>query len=205
MSVYFMQEQGGEGLIKIGFSDLPDKRLTTIKSREAKAVDILAVIDGSREVERLLHAQLSADRHHGEWFTPSANVLAVVKTAQKVSSPKRYRSTNVTYDESAEDMRIAFELIHEAVLRLGGTQSRFATIEKIIFPRLHAINPMWTARRLRGLYSKENATVPHWTIRNLTELVEELRDNGTAWAAEWLCPELKSAARVQAERQEGGE
>lgn len=190
MSVYFMQEQGEEGLIKVGFSDLPDRRLITVKKDEKKPVTILAVIDGGREVERLLHAQLAPARVRGEWFRPTEAVMTMVKTAQNVSSPRRGKSTNVSYDETAEDIRIAYDLIHEAVIRLGGPQSRYATLETLLFPRLHDLNTMWSVRRLRGFYCKENALVPHWAVRNLTELVSGLRDKA-AGLAEWVCPELE--------------
>jgi hypothetical protein len=176
MSVYFMQQQAGEELIKIGFSDLPDRRLSTVRRDEQEPVVILAVIDGGREVERMLHKQLEADRVRGEWFRPSDRVLEMVQNAQGASHPKRHRSENVIYDETAEDMRIAFELIHEAVIRFGGGQARFAALEKHVFPLLHAINPMWTARRLRGLYGKENPNIPYWVIRNLLELVGTPQD-----------------------------
>lgn len=175
MSVYFMQEQGGEGLVKIGFSDLPDRRLTTVRRDERNPVDILAVIDGGREVERMLHAQLASDRERGEWFRPTEAVMGIVRTAQNVSSPRRGKSTNVNYDETAEDMRIAYELIDEILVHLGRDQSKFAALENIVFPKLQNINPMWTARRLRGLYGRENSNIPHWVIRNLTEALEDLR------------------------------
>ncbi|MBY2986405.1 GIY-YIG nuclease family protein [Rhizobium leguminosarum] len=190
MSVYFMQEQGGEGLIKIGFSDLPDRRLTTVRRGEKNPVQILAVIDGGREVERMLHAQLAVDRARGEWFRPSEAVMGMVQTAQSVSSPRRHKSSNVTYDETAEDMRIVHGLITQALFYLDEGQSKFAALENIVFPRLHDINPMWTARRLRGLYGNENSNIPHWVVRNLTELVEGLRDKA-AGLAEWVCPEIK--------------
>lgn len=176
MSVYFMQQRAGEELIKIGFSDLPDRRLSTVRRDEQEPVVILAVIDGGREVERMLHKQLDADRVRGEWFRPSDRVLEMVQNAQGASHPKRHRSENVTYDETAEDMRIAYELIHEAVIRFSNGHARFAALEKEVFPLLYEINPMWTARRLRGLYGKENPNVPHWVIRNLTELLEGLKD-----------------------------
>src|SRR5687768_8375875 len=110
MSIYFVQEVGGERLVKIGFSDLPDRRVITVKSKHSQDVDVLAVIDGGRPVERMLHKQLEADRVRGEWFRPTDSVLQIVKSAQAVMLPKKRGSADVEYDETAEDMRIAFEL-----------------------------------------------------------------------------------------------
>lgn len=174
MTVYFMQQQGGEYLIKIGFSDLPDRRISAIRRAETEPVEILASIDGGREVERMLHKQLDADRVRGEWFRPSQRVQEMVQTAQSVSHPKRHKSINVTYDETAEDIRIAFDLLHKAIGYFPGGESRSATMEKSILPMLQEVNPMWTARRLRGLYGRENSNIPHWIIRNLTELLNDL-------------------------------
>ncbi|QIG75050.1 hypothetical protein EVC14_052 [Rhizobium phage RHph_I3_18] len=171
MSVYFMREIGGAGLIKIGFSDQPERRVSTIKYQEEKNVEILAVIDGGRTVERMLHSQLEGDRVSGEWFEPTERVLELVKSAQSVAMPKRGGEAHA-FDATAEDMQIAFNLIDRALRKLAGGESKYGALDKRVYPVLYSINPMWTKRRLRGLYGREYTAVPHWVVRNLIDLLE---------------------------------
>lgn len=63
------------GLIKIGSSIDPVARLVDLSRQSPETFELLAV----GGVESELHAELAADRVHGEWFRESSRVLAKIR------------------------------------------------------------------------------------------------------------------------------
>ncbi len=77
--VYFVQARH-LGLIKIGFSGNPQKRLNSLKTGSPDELNILKVIKGSPRLEAELHRRFASDRVRGEWFKPSAALLSFIQT-----------------------------------------------------------------------------------------------------------------------------
>lgn len=79
--VYFIQSQG-TGLIKIGFSRQPLKRLAVLRTAHGCDVKLLACVDGSMSKERKLHADFAHLRENGEWFRPDKALMGAISEAQ---------------------------------------------------------------------------------------------------------------------------
>lgn len=84
---YVYYAQSDNGLIKIGTSIDPVRRLLGLRSQSSEnGLTLLAVSDGGKKEEKRLHAMFSAERCHGEWFEPSPGLLkhiSSVKAANK--------------------------------------------------------------------------------------------------------------------------
>lgn len=77
--VYFVRESG-TGAIKIGTSKQLSKRLSELSRILLYAIDLLATIDGSREVEWTIHNRFDHVRIRGEWFRPVPELLEYIET-----------------------------------------------------------------------------------------------------------------------------
>lgn len=79
MCIYFIQAEQG-GLIKIGYSNNPTKRLYGLQMFCPIALKILATIkDAPQSSEQSVHFCLSKWRQYGEWFNPSQEVMDFIK------------------------------------------------------------------------------------------------------------------------------
>jgi hypothetical protein len=78
MPVYFI-ECPANGLIKIGVSRNVESRLATLSTASPVELRLLGVIDGCRADEDKLHQRFAADRHHGEWFSPSPELSRYIE------------------------------------------------------------------------------------------------------------------------------
>lgn len=78
--VYFVQGCRS-GLIKIGRATDWRARLSAIRSQSPEPIRLLSIIETPLPTkdEARLHEQFSDRRHHGEWFTPSAEMFRVMK------------------------------------------------------------------------------------------------------------------------------
>lgn len=76
--VYFIQGEGG-GLIKIGWATNPAVRLKAMQMVCPVRLVMLLSFPGSGDTERALHKRFANLRAHGEWFEPSAALLAVIE------------------------------------------------------------------------------------------------------------------------------
>lgn len=66
------------GRIKIGIAANPLKRLAMLQTGSPEYLELLGVARGGRPLEIRLHAQLSRDRVHGEWFEYTGRVDFVI-------------------------------------------------------------------------------------------------------------------------------
>jgi hypothetical protein len=67
MFVYFIKEERS-GLIKIGYSENPQKRLKALQTGQAKDLEIIMTVKGGAELESVLHKAFDFFRVRGEWF-----------------------------------------------------------------------------------------------------------------------------------------
>lgn len=66
------------GLIKIGVSIQPERRIMALRSSSPTPLELLGYIPGSFGIENMLHKLLSDSSSHGEWFYPTPEVLEAV-------------------------------------------------------------------------------------------------------------------------------
>lgn len=67
--VYFMQSQGGDEAVKIGWSMNPNRRLAEVGQGHPYGLAIVALLPGGRAVEFALHRRFKEYRLGGEWFS----------------------------------------------------------------------------------------------------------------------------------------
>lgn len=87
--IYFIQDSR-DSRIKIGVSRNPWERLAALTVGASGSLELLAVMDGDRNVERGLHKRFSDMRIAGEWFRPGADILAIIERA-KAAFPQHKR------------------------------------------------------------------------------------------------------------------
>lgn len=104
--VYFIE---GSGLIKIGVSGNVAKRFAELQCANAAPLTLLGHIPRADSCfEQWLHARYASYRRHGEWFEPSAELLALAKG----ELPEIIRTYNA--QEAAERLGINRKLVYEA-------------------------------------------------------------------------------------------
>ncbi|MEY5099701.1 MAG: hypothetical protein RJA36_2420 [Pseudomonadota bacterium] len=86
MAIYFMQA-GEAGPIKIGKSNYVEARLRALSSCHYEPIRLLAVGEGCRRFEGMIH-QHFADAHiRHEWFHPVAAILAFIDRVKAGEKP----------------------------------------------------------------------------------------------------------------------
>lgn len=75
--VYFVQCQK-TGWIKIGTSKSVVSRVLGLRSGRLPVI-VLGLVHGDTTTEREIHRQFRNDRHFGEWFLPSEQLLEFIK------------------------------------------------------------------------------------------------------------------------------
>jgi hypothetical protein len=73
--VYFV---GAPGRIKIGFTTKPEERLIGLQSQDLEKLHAIAIVDGSRALERHLHTVCAQHRKYKEWFEDNEFVRDVI-------------------------------------------------------------------------------------------------------------------------------
>lgn len=77
--IYIIQHDAPDGLIKIGYTTHPEKRLFGLQMQSAVPLALLNIILGTRETEQHIHSKLDTHRAHGEWFYPHQQVLDAIE------------------------------------------------------------------------------------------------------------------------------
>jgi DNA-binding XRE family transcriptional regulator len=80
--VYFI-EGADSGLIKIGFSRNPRRRLGAIRAHAAEPVRLLATVRGGPDLARDVHSRFRRRRVQGAWFHPNEEMLALIRSADQ--------------------------------------------------------------------------------------------------------------------------
>lgn len=100
-SVYFIRCKAS-GLIKIGLSESPWKRLSKMQSDTPDELEMLGVFAGDIVAEAEMHNRFSASRHRGEWFKPTDDLIAFT---QLLRAPEG--ACKKIYDPSTSPTRLA--------------------------------------------------------------------------------------------------
>lgn len=82
--VYYVR--GAAGRIKIGFSEAPDQRIASLQTGHPERLEVLLVVPGTSDDERVLHAMFSYLRLSGEWFEGSPELLSHIEAVKKVAA-----------------------------------------------------------------------------------------------------------------------
>lgn len=82
--VYFILNESA-GMVKIGFSRNPEKRLTELRTGSAGEIKLLATIEGSLAIERQLHKRFEMHRRNGEWFIYSDEIRSYINALKPQS------------------------------------------------------------------------------------------------------------------------
>ena len=79
--VYFIRVKN-DGPIKIGYTVNPQHRLKVIQGCNHEKLELLASIPGDHSLENKIHRDLAHSNIHGEWFSPTAEVLRYIQEIQ---------------------------------------------------------------------------------------------------------------------------
>jgi hypothetical protein len=69
----YVLEAPSEGLIKIGMTDHPVRRIVGLQGQSSSSLMVRAVVHGAW-LEAVLHAALASVRRHGEWFAATSPI-----------------------------------------------------------------------------------------------------------------------------------
>lgn len=179
MTVYFLAQEGvDDALIKIGYSADHVRRASTIGTTSPTPVKVIATIDGGKETEKLIHAQLADSRHHGEWFKGTKQVHDFIKSVNEVGffaekQRQNDQGDNIDRDAAVEDLRIAGALMVSAMGPIAIGETRASVMADRLLPKLLAINPLWSLRKLRTIQGRESTNIQYWVIRDLMAVIAE--------------------------------
>lgn len=76
--IYVIGTDDGAGLVKIGWAGDVGRRLKALQAGSPVRLAVLAVADGPRRSETMLHHKCATARAHGEWFRREPCVEAVI-------------------------------------------------------------------------------------------------------------------------------
>jgi hypothetical protein len=78
--IYFIQAPP-DGPVKIGYAAHPHLRLAALQVASAEPLELLAWLEGDRNLERAAHAHFADSRLRGEWFEPTPELLILADFA----------------------------------------------------------------------------------------------------------------------------
>lgn len=77
-AVYFIGHAGAADLVKIGYTTNIRKRLGSLQCANGRKLVVLHTVSGTMADERALHERFASARREGEWFEPTAELLAYI-------------------------------------------------------------------------------------------------------------------------------
>lgn len=78
--VYFLRARD-TGLVKIGKTTSPKKRITCLRTMSPVKLDVVALVRAHDYHEAMIHKALAEYREHGEWFRAEGDVADMIKKA----------------------------------------------------------------------------------------------------------------------------
>lgn len=102
--IYFAKATSN-GLIKIGYSSNPEKRMAGLAHQVKGSVELLKTFVGDRRHERHLHAKFAVHREFGEWFRPAIEILSFIATADAIEGAFEAKFPNRIQVEVDIDLR----------------------------------------------------------------------------------------------------
>lgn len=87
MTGYVYAIENADGLVKIGWSTDPRRRLSKINSDTSSPCQLLGYVEGTLEQEATLHRLLQSEVEHREWFRPGPLVSAFLAAIPTYAPP----------------------------------------------------------------------------------------------------------------------
>ncbi len=81
--IYFLQLQGDDNPVKIGWTSNLESRLRHLNPGHPSGVKVIRTLDGKRWVESWLHGAFANSRRHGEWFNFHPDMLTIEPPSEK--------------------------------------------------------------------------------------------------------------------------
>lgn len=81
--IYFLKERCSDYQIKIGYTNNIRKRLQDLQSGNPRKLEVMAIIEGDCDFERVLHNHFREYKTTGEWFKPSKSILKYIRAIKK--------------------------------------------------------------------------------------------------------------------------
>ena len=81
--IYFIKAENG--LVKIGKSNKPLKRLGSLQTGSPIKLKIVKTVFGGIYLESLIHCYFSECRKHGEWFRPDYELRAFLDNKKRIT------------------------------------------------------------------------------------------------------------------------
>lgn len=135
--VYFIKPIGLTGPIKIGFSANPVMRLKPLTSWSPIPLEIAVIAPGTFSHEKLLHEWFAPHRLHGEWFSVTPELTALITDLKaggelpekglhewRLETIERLRDTGATWREIGE--RVGFSECHARQMHYRAIRNRKA-------------------------------------------------------------------------------
>lgn len=138
MTVYFIQAETGP--IKIGHSSNVRSRLSYLQCGTAERLSVIGIIDGAKNEEVAIHLLFSEDKIRGEWYAPTARLLAYIK---QYAQPVGLSGDNPAENQigTIVDPNEVLSVLRSAI-QDEGSQLNFA--------RKHNISPPYISDALKG-------------------------------------------------------
>jgi hypothetical protein len=102
--VYFIQEEGGTGPVKIGYTTFITDRIASLQTCHYRKLKIVALLPGSHHDEYVLHQRFQHTRLLGEWFEHTPELAGVIEDVRK-KWPSYFEDGTVEKMESVVGMR----------------------------------------------------------------------------------------------------
>jgi hypothetical protein len=118
---YFIQSVDG-GPIKIGFtSKPPSERLGALQTGSPTKLRLVGLIAGNQE--KILHKRFSKDHSHGEWFSPSKELVGFIEA----------EASSLLQNHFASQARLQLEKTTVPILNVGKQQVSASAFDQV-FP-----------------------------------------------------------------------
>jgi len=180
MPVYFVSRIDDPSTVKIGHTDDLETRLQVIAGSFPQGIELVGLAAGGRDVEVAFHQAFHAYRVEGEWFKRTIIVESVITSLKDNIYGKRiFRRKEVhglTGDNPIERDRIAARLLLQECMSVEKAGVSLASRQEKVFERLHQMNPLWTRRRVRGIWEGAIKRVDFYEIRDLLRVADREAD-----------------------------
>jgi hypothetical protein len=110
--IYFLK---ADLKIKIGFTDDPPKRISSIQVSSPFPLEVMLIIDGNYEKERELHSIFKEFRTSGEWFDLAEPITNFID--QNLRYDRRYEFGFIKDDFMGNEQILRLRLKHNLTLR----------------------------------------------------------------------------------------
>lgn len=77
--IYVIGPRNRDGMVKIGWSKAPKRRLATLQVAHPEKLSLLATVPGTQAQEKTIHWRCRAARKGGEWFIRSNGVEVLIR------------------------------------------------------------------------------------------------------------------------------